>query len=220
MFYLIFEYKPKHQKAAYSMWRSPKPINRSSTHNQLELDVIRKSIKSRWACAGFGTADYQKKIWEVEDILYGKDTAKDNRLHHFMNGHIITVDEVQDVVWFRLNFENVSKNGCRLIEIYQDMDLAEFERLGNELRVLGAEREAMNRVIRNVESYKYNIDHIEQREPAFMRLPQAKDYLDFKAEARDFAVSIREEVIAHTAKIAQKGEVFFNLLDSKRTLID
>jgi hypothetical protein len=44
-----------------------------------------------------------------------------------MNGHIIEVEETTSVLWFRLNDTNVSKNRCKLVEIYKDLDLQFIE---------------------------------------------------------------------------------------------
>ncbi len=117
MYHLIFHSK-KHQPSTY-YYRQPK-INRGSTHNQFELDTIRGSIKSRWELHGFGTQSFQQAIWLMEERLDIKPPPM--HLHKNMNGHIITVENAADAIWFRLNHENVSKNKCSLIEIYKDLD--------------------------------------------------------------------------------------------------
>ncbi|MNK60495.1 hypothetical protein D3C87_796290 [compost metagenome] len=135
MYHLVFHSR-KHQPSTY-YYRQPK-INRSSTHNQFELDTIRSAIKTRWTLTGFGKTDFQTALWDMEDKL--SITAPPGHLHTHMNGHIITVEGSADVIWFRLNHENVSKNKCVLHEIYRDLDAdyvntryAEFMEINNRL---------------------------------------------------------------------------------------
>lgn len=118
MYHLVFHSR-KHQPSGY-YYRQPK-INRSSTHNQFELDTIRSALKSRWTLTGFGKSDFQTALWDMEDKV--NITAPPGHLHTHMNGHIISVEGSADVIWFRLNHENVSKNKCVLHEIYRDLDV-------------------------------------------------------------------------------------------------
>lgn len=118
MYHLIFHSK-KHQPSGY-YYRQPK-VNRSSTHNQFELDTIRSAIKSRWTLTGWGKTEFQTALWDMEEKL--NMTAPPGHLRTHMNGHIITVENSADVIWFRLNHENVSKNKCKLHAIYRDLDV-------------------------------------------------------------------------------------------------
>lgn len=119
MFHMIFE-SPRHYQDIYAYRRRSRGPMKSSTHNQLELETIRGSIKGRWDVQGFGSAAFQSKVWSVESSM--AMTAPERRLHTHLNGHIITVEAAADAIWFRLNHEHVSKNGCKLVAIYKDLD--------------------------------------------------------------------------------------------------
>lgn len=116
MYHLVFR-NAKHSQNPYYLARKTRL---SSTHNQFQLDTIRGSIKSRWDLHGFGTLETQRLIWRVEEQQANNNSYM---IHSHMQGHIITVDSATDVMWFRLNYENVAKNGCKLTEIYRDLDL-------------------------------------------------------------------------------------------------
>lgn len=121
MYHLVFQ-SPRHfQESGFYYGRRRKTASKSSTHNQLELDTIRGSIKSRWQVLGFGDSPWQSALWKAETDLEMK--APNLQLHTYANGHIIEVEAASDMMWFRLNYENVSKNGCKLTTIFKDLDL-------------------------------------------------------------------------------------------------
>ena len=146
MYHMIF-HSSKHKKTNSYWGRSSRSINRSSTHNQFELDTIRGSMKSRWELHGAGELASQKAIWQVEERQYME--APTGHLHKYMNGHIITVETATDAMWFRLNHENVSKNGCKMIEMYRDLD---EERIQTECRAIIVKADEINSRV-HVNSY-------------------------------------------------------------------
>lgn len=129
MYHLVFQSDSKHKQKALSYYRRSKASNPSSTHNQFELETIRGSIKSRWELFGAGDLPFQRRVWDIEGSSLVK--APNSQLHTYFNGHIITLENPADAMWFRLNFENVTKNGCRLVEMYKDLDTDEIIRLAD-----------------------------------------------------------------------------------------
>lgn len=138
MYHLIFS-SSKHKKSTNYWSRSSYRVNRASTHNQFELDTIRGSMKSRWSLHGAGEKTFQRLLWQVEERANVE--VPPGLLHKYMNGHIVTVDTAVDMMWFRLNHENVSKNGCKMVEIYRDLD---EEKLGEMVQLFNLRYDELN----------------------------------------------------------------------------
>jgi hypothetical protein len=128
MYHIVFN-SPRHKpQPVYA--RAKTRLN--STHNQFELDTIRGSIKSRWELHPYGELAMQKNIWNIVNRAFPENYQWNATPRApLMNGHIITVDAVADVMWFRLNHEHVTKNGCKMIEIYRDLDESHILKLSN-----------------------------------------------------------------------------------------
>lgn len=118
MYYIVLENTKRHIKT-YDYYN--KSSYRASTHNQLQLDLMRKSLGKDLSIQGYGTNEMQKLVWAIEDQIY-PNVNYFNPLHHFMNGHIIEVTESYEALWFKLNDTNVTKNNCRFKEIYSNLD--------------------------------------------------------------------------------------------------
>lgn len=118
MFYIVLENTKRHIKT-YDYYA--KSSYRASTHNQLQLDLMRKSLGKTLNIQGYGTNQIQQLVWSIEDIIY-TNVSYFNPLHRYMNGHIIEVNESYEALWFKLNDTNVTKNNCKFKEIYSDLD--------------------------------------------------------------------------------------------------
>lgn len=214
MYHLIFHSR-KHQPSAY-YYRQPK-VNRASTHNQFELDTIRGSIKSRWELHGFGNEDFQKAIWIMEERMDIK--APPLHLHKNMNGHIITVENSADAIWFRLNHENVSKNKCKLIEMYKDLDIefirSEYKRFDAAYQELTARTSlgsTLNQSVYNLQKFATHsiIENTHQ-------LNSDAVYLHSRLRTLyDDHTKVMDDLRKDCREIAQK---VFDHLDEKRTSI-
>lgn len=213
MFHLVFR-GPKHLTNPHYM---PRKTNRGSTHNQFELDTIRASIKSRWELHGFGTLELQKSVWSVDEKKHTNSTY--SYIHKYMQGHIITVEAAADVMWFRLNYENVSKNGCKLTEIYKDLDTTELNAQAKYIETLHTIYNYWYQAGHNLNTSRYPLeryqssDVVQKQEKLVNKITSLISSIDEAREMHDVQLKLSQKTFETEAK------KFLSVIESKRTLI-
>jgi hypothetical protein len=216
MFHIVFHTPKKHGPGTVSYYRRRSAIDRSSTYNQLELDVIRKAIKTRWEVHGFGTQRYQQSIWDLETRA-GKSSPP-GHLHHYMNGHIITVETAPDVMWFRLNHENVSKNRCKMIEIYRDLDFDWIDKEKEKFNKLHAIVTGRQQMISQLTNAEYNIKKtIDSATGSGIQLDDM--FLEINGQFDKCVQKYKKELAREKDRMDKQSKKIFDYLESKRTVI-
>jgi len=215
MFHLVFQ-NHKHRSNPYYLNRN---TNRASTHNQFELDTIRASLKSRWEVTGFGKTDFQTKIWDIESIVDSMNSNPHKYIREYFHGHIITVDSSADAIWFRLNHENVSKNGNKLVEVYADIDVEYITSLTTALTARHVEYSNylnITQVCNNVNYSAYRF----ARNTLYDEIPAVKNGADKITDAiSEFSKFAQINVDRYKKKYLKEARVLFDYLDSKKTKI-
>jgi len=217
MYHLVFHYPDKHL-APRSYYGARRRIDRASTHNQLELDTIRGSIKSRWTVTGFGNTAFQKSIWDVESRI---NLAPPNGyLYTHMCGHIITVETPADAMWFRLNHENVSKNGCRLIEMYRDLDVKEIERLYAEFDVHYTESCNLNSIQSALGQVVWQLNRITTTQDKNGNPVASKKFLSLHDDFYEERTEVKERMEACMKNMKSTAQTLFDYIKAHRTEIN
>lgn len=216
MFHIVFYTPKKHSPSVNYYGRRRHAIDRSSTYNQLELDVIRKAIKTRWEVYGFGTRSFQTSIWDLETKA-GKIPPA-GHIHSYMNGHIITVETAPDVMWFRLNHENVSKNRCQMIEIYRDLDFDWIEKEKVKFMELYTEFHTRNSVMNGINNAQYHLRKV-YKEANEKEVKLTDDFLSVNSLFDNCQEEFKKIVIKDKERMDRQSKKIFDYIEGKRTVI-
>lgn len=213
MYHIVFN-SPRHRQTSYYVRNK---TNKSSTFNQFELETIRASIKSRWALHGYGHLDVQKHIWNVEDKAFPNNASSPSRQ---LNGHIITVETPADVIWFRMNAEHVAKHGCKMTEIYKDLDLDLIQDISTQVSALKAKQEAQTYAVQYTGNAYYSMSRFsEARTESYIDQEDMDTSAKFIKELTNFQSFLNLKVNETTEELKILGNKLKDHLKTHRTEI-
>lgn len=165
LYHMVF-FNPSRHKKGYDYYNSKTQSRRRSTHNQFDLDLVRKSLRDTWTLSGFGSDAIQSAVWDFEHAI-GNSVTVGNPLHKYLNGHIITVNDTERALWFRLNHENVGKYGVVMTHMYVDLDQSEIQKYTDEMKQLMNDRDHEIRVNSTLNDIQRNYSRLDKMNYSF-----------------------------------------------------
>jgi hypothetical protein len=197
----IFLYKAARHST--DRWNNRNRYKQDTKRGDFNLELLRKGIKNRYSILPHSEYPFQNELAKVD-------------LQEELYGHIVSIEEAKNAIWFKLNYDQVGKGSTKYVGSWKDLDPAAIQTYVEDYTRLKSEHANVTSVSYTL---RYQVNRAEDFRSGVMRskdvLGDSFDDLDLKTYEYKMLVSdhynklekkastLREEMVALQTKVKE-----------------